>query len=236
MEREKVIILENKWSRIDSINQMETKLKKELSDINSKIQNQEEVSPDFYEITQSWIHFGELVNAKCCYYQEVGYPYDLENKRTATSYDIVRIDEGLKSCHQKMREMEQFSGFYEHPLLEDSDIRSLYQEEIVYDSTTGYMNYSDEYKELLCQCMSVPFSIYQETVKDPNYRYDNQEEFLKMTEAYEKLEFAEDDNRTIFIGSILNKIHESSIWYQKEDGPLYPVERKERVVTEGIKY
>lgn len=231
-----MVILENKVSRIASINQMGKRLEKELTDINIEIQNQEEVSPDFYRVAQSWIHFGELVHTKCRYYDEVGYPYDLENKRPATCYDMIRIDEEVKLCLQKMREMEQLSGVYHHPILEDKDIRSLYAQEIIYDSITGYMSYPSEYKELLCKCMSVPFSIYQETLKNSNYRYDNKEEFLKMTDTFSKLEFSDEDNRTIVIGSILNKIHERSTWYQKGEEPLYPVGEKESIVTEGRKY
>lgn len=212
------------------------KLEKKLSEINQYIKKNPDTDPNFYEITHSWIQFGECVYERCLDYGKTGFPYDLVNKRSATSYDIVRIDEDLKSCYQKMCEMEKLRQINQHPLLEDPDIRGLYQEEIVYHSTTGYMNYSDEYKELLCKSMSVPFSIYQETVKNPNYKYSNQEEFLKMTEIYDRLTFAEDDNRTIFIGSILNKIHERSIWYQKEKGPLYLVERGGNIKTEGRKY
>lgn len=39
-------------------------------------------------------------------------------------------------------------------------------------------------KEMLCKAMSVPFYIWQVQRTDPNYQYDNKEEFEGMQEAF----------------------------------------------------
>ncbi|MCI8347709.1 MAG: hypothetical protein HFJ12_07190 [Bacilli bacterium] len=208
-------------------------LEEQLNKKNKWIQDHPNTDPNFYEMIHSWIQFGELVHKKCHHYNEVGYPYDLDNKRCATCYDVVRVDKDLKRCYQKIKDMEQLMEICQHPLLLDKDIRDLYHEEIIYDSITGYMNYSDEYKELLCKCMIVPFFIYQETLKDPNYRYENKNEFLEMTEAFMEIGFSDKDHRSILISSILNKINERSIWHQKDKGPLFPTGGKGSVLTKG---
>lgn len=216
--------MEKDLERIKQINAKIAAVEDSLIKINKKIKLHPDTEPDFYEIANSWIRFGELVHEKCLYYNQVGYPVNLQTDKPCTCYNIVRLDPHLYLCYMKVREMEKLRKIPSHPLLEDQDIKELYSQEIIYASITGYMSYRNEYKELLCKCMSVPFLIYQETRKNPNYQYDNQEEFLEMKMTLDEMPFEEDDQRRVLIGSILNKIYQRSTWYHPENGEIYQTE------------
>lgn len=211
---------ENQIERIEkSIEIKKELLRKEFKRIREYVEKHPHEDPNFHELCDCWIKFGGLVREVQAYCEITGdYPLDEENK-PCYYRNITAYDERLIPCREEIEKIETLRKIGDSEFLkENKACHDLYLYTIKYDSITGYIDgYSEEEQELLCNCISVPFFIYQKQQKNPDFKYSNRKEFLEMKLALLEFSLPDSDARIITMNQIIDDIDEKSVWYQSDN-------------------
>lgn len=179
-----------------SLEQIETSiadLNNKMEGINNWIRNNPHITdPNVYEIMDCNVQYAECISRLNTYYKENGYP-EIETKegtRVATKYDLPTLHPSIGDCFFKLVEMENLRKVTTHPFLTQPEPNSLLcsikasamaaEYEIPNDPAIARIK-----RETICKSMSVPFYIWQVKRTEPDYQYDNQEEFSQMQEMFD---------------------------------------------------
>lgn len=151
--------------------------------------------PNAYEIMSCQIEYAELLAELKQYYDETGYPKIILEGRThkTTHCDLPRLHPIIGDCMFGLIKMEKLRNIEKHPFFNMDEPGALYFEIKVSQISCDYeLADSQEMrsikKELLCKLISVPFYIWQEKRTDPNYKYDNEQEFKQLLDMAALLE------------------------------------------------
>lgn len=168
-------------------------LNNKMEGINNWIRNNPLITdPNVYEIMDCNVQYAECISRLNTYYKENGYPKieTKEGTRVATKYDLPTLHPSIGDCFFKIVEMENLRKITTHPFLTQPEPNSLLcsikasamaaEYEIPNDPAIARIK-----RETICKSMSVPFYIWQVKRTEPDYQYDNQEEFNQMQEMFD---------------------------------------------------
>lgn len=187
----------------DEIMQSFIELDSRLRGINNWISDNRKTDPNFYEICDCWISFGNLAH-------EVNNNTDLENVN-----DFRMASRFLTSCREQMAIMESLRNVSDDPFLkENNDARELYNC-VVRDATMCLTDYDSITSELIKKSLSVPFYIWQENRNNAEFKYDNKSEFDLIKTYFDVSKSNLSNDKCIHISNILNGIEKKAKWMNK---------------------
>lgn len=155
-------------------------------------QNPHITDPNAYEITDCNVTLAEILGT----FQTIATKEVSAN--TLSSYPEI-ID-----CYNQITEMDQLRDTKNHPFFQSEEAKKLYE---AVKQSQSMMNYEVPEnmetrrikKELLCKSMSVPFYIWQVHRTEPEYEYDNINEFNGMKDM---LDIYKQEGNTQFVPEI----------------------------------
>lgn len=155
------------------------------------IKEHPDAAPNLYEMMDCNIEYAEILSMLKAYYDQNGYPVIIDGgrKRRATANDLSRLHDALGKCFFHLFEMDTLRDVKHHPFLQQKEANAMYCAIKISELNLNYIvptapDLQRIKKEMLCKAMSVPFYIWQVQRTDPNYQYDNKEEFEGMQEAF----------------------------------------------------
>ena len=170
---------------LSAINADAITLKERISNTNRWVSKHPDTDPNYYEFIDFLVSFGELAFYATKYFDQNGWPKLPDGKKEMTHYDVWRATPELESCDQELTKLTNSRGigkigFTNYVINEEANTFYSY---LFKDCVTGdYIVDHDPImrrikKELICKSFSVPFYIWQEKRENPNYQYDNEEEY-----------------------------------------------------------
>ena len=179
---------------IENINRAAHLLKERIAGINEWIQNNQEITePNMYEYTNVLAKFGEIIADADEYYKENGYPENIDS--VSGHYEIYNKIPELNAINVELRKLIDLRKLNNR---EDDPAKSFVSVPEVRDflNELEYRTFSGEYrnpkdtviastkKEILSKCMGVSFYIWQMKKNNPEFKYDNEEEYNALKMAY----------------------------------------------------
>lgn len=212
---------------LEQIEERITNLSNRINGINTWIKNNPQVTdPNVYEIMDCNVQYAEVVAELVAYYNEQGWPeineetgdMMLEKKwpRSARVADLPYLHPDLANCFLGLCTMETLREFPTHPFIQKSESYDMYATLRMRQLTGTYVLGKTEEdrrikRELICKSMSVPFYIWQVQRTEPNYQFDNEQEFNSMKDMFALYEASEEPCQyKIQIQNLLSKIEENS--------------------------
>lgn len=161
-------------------------LTSDLKRINAWVEQNPNTDPNYYEYVECLVRFGELASDISKYFDQVGWP--VVKGKTFTHYDAWRSTPELEACHKELRKLADLRGICKEGFSDPKTNPDVYDYlvELSIRCTIGeYFTGEDSAyrkmkKELICKSLSVPFYIWQVQRTEPDYQYDNQEEYEQM--------------------------------------------------------
>ena len=170
-----------------------------IEGINNWIKENPDTEANFYEIMDIYVECSKLTTRAVKYYNIVGYPFYHEEERQATHYDITRINPKISSCWDGLSEMLRLRKIDASSRIMNRSTPNFANEPEIVNMFTelSYRGSSGEFyvpenpvleqlqKAVMCKSVSIPFYIWQVQQNQPDYKYDNGEEFDKLKELYD---------------------------------------------------
>ena len=205
---------------IEQLEQRLSSLRTRLHGINEWIRNNPTITdPNAYEIMDCNIAFAEIIRELKDYYVSIGeISEDLDTYAgpMATVNFIANGHPDIEYCYHELGIMDDLRHIATHPFFTTPEVDELYRS---IKSCQDFANYDipnseDERRikrELICKSMSVPFYIWQVQRTEPNYQFDNEQEFNGMKDMFALYEASEEPCQyKIQIQNLLSKIEENS--------------------------
>lgn len=200
-----------------------------INGINTWIKNNPQVTdPNVYEIMDCNVQYAEVVAELVAYYNEQGWPEINEETgdmmleknwpRSARVADLPYLHPDLANCFLGLCTMETLRDFPMHPFIQEKTPYEMYAAVRMRQLAGTYVLGKTEEdrrikRELICKSMSVPFYIWQVQRTEPNYQFDNEQEFNGMKYMFALYEASEEPCQyKIQIQNLLSKIEENSIF------------------------
>lgn len=194
-----------------NIEQIEERIKSlsdRINNINDWIRSNPQVTePNVYEIMDCNVQYAEVVADLVAYYNEAGWPEINEQTgdmmleknwpRSARVADLPYIHPCLANCFLGLCTMETLREFPTHPFIQEKEPYEMYAALRMRQLTGTYvLGKTDEdrriKRELICKSMSVPFYIWQVKRTEPEYQYDNKDEFSALKDMQSVYESSEE--------------------------------------------
>lgn len=212
---------------LEQIEERIANLSNRINGINTWIKNNPQVTdPNVYEIMDCNVQYAEVVAELVTYYNEQGWPEINEETgdmmleknwpRSARVADLPYLHPDLANCFLGLCTMETLRDFPMHPFIQKSESYDMYATLRMRQLTGTYVLGKTEEdrrikRELICKSMSVPFYIWQVQRTEPNYQFDNEQEFNGMKDMFALYEASEEPCQyKIQIQNLLSKIEENS--------------------------
>ena len=158
--------------------------------INNWIENNINTDPNFYEMTDCMVEYGKLAKLYDNYYKENGYPkIDTGTEKIdASHYELVLVTPKLKEAQQELSKMWKLRG--NSLFFKDEVAKKFISELSMRTQIAEYIIPEDKEidklkKEILCKTAGIYFYIWQVKQTNPDYQYDNVEEWNHLLQAYE---------------------------------------------------
>jgi hypothetical protein len=170
-------------------------LKQKIEGINNWIkENPQVTSPNMYEYTQVLVEFGEILNQADEYYQENGYPQDIDASfghyhlwEKIPEFLELKIEIGKL---EQLRNLKDMHGNPDVSFVSIDEVREFLTELNYREITAEYRvpkndSIRNMKKEVLCKCMAISFYIWDTQRKEPGYVYDNKNEYDLIRAMYD---------------------------------------------------
>ena len=169
-------------------------LKIRLERINHWIQEHPEVNDhNMYEYTQVLVEFGEILAEANEYYKKNGYPENVDKQggKYEIPYKVAEFNEVNEEIKKlvKLRNLNNRNESSTHLFTSVPEVRKFLTEleKRIFSSEYIIPNNLDIKKikkEILCKCMGIAFYIWNTKRNEPEYIYDNINEFEMLQEMY----------------------------------------------------
>lgn len=199
--------------------------------INNWIENNKDTDPNFYEMVDCMVEYGKLTKQYDKYYQKAGYPtFDNGSEEVeATHYHLALVSPKLKEAQSELAKM--WSLRENSPFFSDETVREFTSELSMRTHIAEYNVPEDKKierlkKEILCKTAGIYLYIWQVKQTNPDYQYDNEEEWNNLLQAYE-----------IYKDTVGIEVGYSSDT-EKYEGPQFgrELEKMHAVINENYKY
>lgn len=216
---------------LEEINKQAEALTNRFKGINSWIEANKETDPNFYEMIDCMVEYGKLAKQYDKYYQKAGYPTfdDGSGEKEATHYHLALVSPKLKEAQSELAKMWNLRE--NSPFFADETVREFTSELSMRTHIAEYTVPEDKEierlkKEILCKTAGIYFYIWQVKQTNPNYQYDNVEEWNNLLQAYE-----------IYKDIVGIEVGYSSDT-EKYEGPQFgrELEKMHAVINENYKY
>ena len=175
---------------LEEINRQAEALTNRFRGINSWIEANINTDPNFYEMTDCMVEYGKLAKLYDNYYKENGYPkIDTGTEKIdASHYELVLVTPKLKEVQQELSKMWKLRG--NSLFFKDEVAKKFISELSMRTQIAEYIIPEDKEidklkKEILCKTAGIYFYIWQVKQTNPDYQYDNVEEWNHLLQAYE---------------------------------------------------
>lgn len=175
---------------LEEINKQAEALANRFKGINSWIEANKDTDPNFYEMIDCMVEYGKLAKLYDKYYQKTGYPTyeDGSEEKEATHYNLTLVSPKLKEAQSELAKM--WSLRENSPFFTDETVRKFISELSMRTYIAEYNVPEDKEterlkKEILCKTAGIYFYIWQVKQTNPDYQYDNEEEWNNLLQAYE---------------------------------------------------
>ena len=179
---------------MEEIKRKAQNLKNRVAGINNWIQGNPQVTdPNMYEYTQVLVEFGEILAQADEYYKKNGYPenIDVQGGHYEISYKVAEFNEVNEEIKKlvKLRNLNNRNESSTHLFTSVPEVRKFLTEleKRIFSSEYIIPNNLDIKKikkEILCKCMGIAFYIWNTKRNEPEYIYDNINEFEMLQEMY----------------------------------------------------
>lgn len=174
---------------LEELNNKADSLTARLKGINNWIEENEKTDPNFYEMVDCMVEYGTLASQYDLYFQHVGYPTIIkdEEETEATHYDLTTIASKLREA--QMEEAKMWSLRNSSPFFNDDVVRDFVTELSMRSQIAEYNIPKDKEiealkKQILAKTAGIYFYIWQTKQNEPEYQYDNVEEWKGLQDAY----------------------------------------------------
>ena len=218
---------------LEEINKQAEALANRFKGINSWIEANKDTDPNFYEMIDCMVEYGKLAKLYDKYYQKNGYPTyeDGSEEKEATHYHLTLVSPKLKEAQSELSKMWDLRG--KHPFFEDKIVSEFTSELSMRTQIAEYTIPEDKEierlkKETLCKTAGIYFYIWQVKQTNPDYQYDNADEWNNLLQAYEIYK----DTVGIEVG------YSNSSGTEKYEGPQFgrELEKMHEVINKNYKY
>ena len=161
-------------------------LSSDLKRINAWVEQNPNTDPNYYEYVDCLVRFGELTSDISKYFEQVGWP--VVDGKTFTHYDAWRSTPELEACYRELRKLADFRGICKEGFSDPKTNPDVYNYLVELNTrctlgeyfTGDNPTYRKMKRELICKSFSVPFYIWQVQRTQPDYQYDNSDEYEQM--------------------------------------------------------
>ena len=179
---------------MEEIKRKAQNLKNRVAGINNWIQGNPQVTdPNMYEYTQVLVEFGEILAQADEYYKKNGYPenIDVQGGHYEISYKVAEFNEVNEEIKKlvNLRNLNNIQGNPDNSFTSMPEVRD-FLTELEYRAYTADYKIPEDIeiakikKEILCKCMGIAFYIWNTKRSEPEYIYDNINEFEMLQEMY----------------------------------------------------
>lgn len=158
----------------------------DLKRINAWVEQNPNTDPNYYEYADCLVRFGELTSDISKYFEQVGWP--IVDEKMFTHYDAWHSTPELEACHKELRRLADLRGICKEGFSNPKTNPDVYYYLVELNTrcvigeyfTGKNPAYRRMKKELICKSLSVPFYIWQVQRTNPDYQYDNRDEYERM--------------------------------------------------------
>lgn len=166
-------------------------LTSDLKRINAWVEQNPNTDPNYYEYADCLVRLGELASDITKYYDQVGWP--IVEGETLTHYDAWRSTPELEACSIELKKLANLRGICKEGFSDRKTNPDVYKYLVELNArcvigeyfTGENPAYRKMKKELICKSLSVPFYIWQVQRTEPDYQYDNREEYEQMKQYHD---------------------------------------------------
>lgn len=179
---------------MEEIKRKAQNLKNRVAGINNWIQEHQEVTePNMYEYTQVLVEFGEILSEADEYYKKHGYPenIDAQSGHYEISHKVAEFNEVNEEI-KKLVNLRNLNNIQDNPDIIFTSVPEVrdFLTELEYRTYTADYKIPNDLeiakikKEILCKCMGIAFYIWNTQRKEPEYIYDNKNEYEMLQGMY----------------------------------------------------
>jgi hypothetical protein len=135
-----------------------------------------------------WCEYGELLNKLNDHYDINGWP--LVEGCVTNNHKLWEIDDISRECRFALSRVELNSGLMDYDFLDDPIASNLFFNLCAYVPIGEYdfpidSSISAMKKDVICRTMKILYQIWCERKTDPEYKYDNVQEWNCLLDAYQ---------------------------------------------------
>ena len=215
---------------IELIERVAKNLAKRISGTNQWISENPNTSPNMYEYVSYLIDFGQLANMLNNYFEQTEWPIDPESNMPFSSNDIWRTTPGIYASYTELLKLGESRRIYTEGFCKQDEEAYYFLLDLKHCCITGHYKSPpgimfDVTKEVLCKSISIPFYIWQTKLENPEYQYDNFDEYNDLCENYKMLKLHDTNSLADNVGNMIRKIDEN-YKYAKQSTEQLPIKRK----------